>query len=113
MFALTINLVASNTIPANSTFTITVYGLVNPLSPNLYNFKATTYYDSLVTSLVETNAFAFSASFTAITNPLIDLQPNSCAVYNLTAMTISFTNPLEIPSNSVFKIEFPSEISHI
>jgi hypothetical protein len=79
----------------------------------MYYFKATTYYDSISTSLVETNLFAFSATFTAITNPLIDLLPNSCAVYNLTAMTINFTSPLEIPSNSVFKIEFPSEINHL
>jgi len=63
---LSINLVATSSIPANTTFTITVSGVTNPLSPIQYFIGLATYYDSTATSKVEYNPSGFNATFTAI-----------------------------------------------
>lgn len=94
--------------------TIIINGVVNPTIPKAYPIAMSTYYSSTVsTSKVESSLTAFSTTITEISNYPVTLSPAGLTVYAPTDIILSFTPSVNIPTSSLFYIEFPPNITAI
>jgi hypothetical protein len=111
---MTVNSISQTTISANSSVTLVISGIVNPISVGA--FQSLSLMSTFSGSSDTVDTVSSGLSLTLITRGLsasnVVLTSSSMYVYTIASFTFTITNQNPLPANSILYVVLPSDITY-